>query len=1027
MKANYAVSYESGTLTVTPRALRITTPNKDAYYTGRGLTCTENYAQEGLLPGHRIRVTASTELVKAGRVPNEFEIAIDRVDDGTPVASGNYTVTYTYGYLEVRPARIPVRTPNQRREYNGTPFSYTNMVISGIPADHRWEPKEGTVPSITNVGSIQNEFEICIYNAAGEDVTESCFVLNYQYGTLTVDKRSITVTSDNEEDPFIYDGTAQSYSREKFLASTTLPAGHSMVLTTLGSITLPTEQGVNRVLDAVVLDAEGNDVTFNFDITLQDGTLYMDPRPITVKPEDAEKEYDGRPLTCSIPVVSSQYDFPLVEGHTITIVTNGSQTEINSIPAPNEIVSWEIRDAAGNIVNDYYSVTLEPGTLTVTRHKISIKTKGATKVYDGTPLSCPEFEILSGQLAENHRLVLIGDPVQLVDVGQQSNLLEFMVVDENGDDVTDIGYVLVREDVGMLEITPRPITLETPSAAKSFDGQPLMSPGLSVAVGDLAAGHLLSPNEDFSSITAPGMIDNTCTFTITDENGNDVMGNYEVEVEWGTLEVRSDGYLDESGELTKDPLPEMDMNEENTIRVFGSASGTVYLRFKSFGDYTGLGFSSVSDPYVFSDGMSNPQTWMSAILQQAGYQEASLKVELPKMQYLSPYYLMTGGLRGDDTQFHEIQQEYEVLYVPGTMTDALMRPESLPADMAEDELLYREYVYAQYLQVPDYMSIQLWETIEKNRLRGDSFRQTVYNVANYVSRLIPYDQNFDSIPAEQQDIVSYFLTEMDSAICQHYAAAATMLYRALGIPARYCVGYVAETVENEWTEIGPESAHAWVEIYVDGKGWIPVEVTNGYATEVRDRLEFKPYDIRVTYDGKAHGPVAGQFWETTGTLPTGYSVVDVVFEGAQVDAGYYTTRIRSLRILDPYGNDVTETFDISYASADLIIDAIEIVVQTGSCQVSFDGMEHGNTEWSVVSGTLADGHVLEAAVTMTLRDPGERENLLEYLTITDKHGNVVFHGTAGYDEYGNKFDTITGQQGNYVIVAEYGTLTVTWK
>ena len=55
-----------------------------------------------------------------------------------------------------------------------------------------------------------------------------------------------------------------------------------------------------------------------------------------------------------------------------------------------------------------------------------------------------------------------------------------------------------------------------------------------------------------------------------------------------------------------------------------------------------------------------------------------------------------------------------------------------------------------------------------------------------------------------------FLESYREGICQHYATAATAMYRALGIPARYVVGYMGQTEAGEWTEITLKDAHAWV-------------------------------------------------------------------------------------------------------------------------------------------------------------------------------------------------------------------------
>ena len=59
----------------------------------------------------------------------------------------------------------------------------------------------------------------------------------------------------------------------------------------------------------------------------------------------------------------------------------------------------------------------------------------------------------------------------------------------------------------------------------------------------------------------------------------------------------------------------------------------------------------------------------------------------------------------------------------------------------------------------------------------------------------------------------------------HFASAAVLLLRQLGIPARYVSGFTAELSADETVNVPDSAAHAWVEIYLDGFGWYPVEVT----------------------------------------------------------------------------------------------------------------------------------------------------------------------------------------------------------
>lgn len=62
-----------------------------------------------------------------------------------------------------------------------------------------------------------------------------------------------------------------------------------------------------------------------------------------------------------------------------------------------------------------------------------------------------------------------------------------------------------------------------------------------------------------------------------------------------------------------------------------------------------------------------------------------------------------------------------------------------------------------------------------------------------------------------------------------------MMFRYMGIPARYVEGYVITSSDQTRLDNGEvqalvkdESAHAWPEIYITGLGFVPVEVTPGY-------------------------------------------------------------------------------------------------------------------------------------------------------------------------------------------------------
>ena len=85
------------------------------------------------------------------------------------------------------------------------------------------------------------------------------------------------------------------------------------------------------------------------------------------------------------------------------------------------------------------------------------------------------------------------------------------------------------------------------------------------------------------------------------------------------------------------------------------------------------------------------------------------------------------------------------------------------------------------------------------------------SVAEYIQGAAEYDLQYDTALDGEEDVAVAFLRDYKRGICRHYASAATLLLRSLGIPARYTIGYAGQTAAGEWTDISAENAHAWAE------------------------------------------------------------------------------------------------------------------------------------------------------------------------------------------------------------------------
>ena len=117
----------------------------------------------------------------------------------------------------------------------------------------------------------------------------------------------------------------------------------------------------------------------------------------------------------------------------------------------------------------------------------------------------------------------------------------------------------------------------------------------------------------------------------------------------------------------------------------------------------------------------------------------------------------------------------------------------------------------------------------------------------------------------KQDFLRYTFEQTKNGYDVHYATAATLMLRYLGVPARYVEGYYMSVDEmrnvkaGQPVKIKKKQAHAWTEYYLDGVGWIPFEVTPGY-TDKED--EQKLSDILSGTNGK--GGAAGKLYQKSG-------------------------------------------------------------------------------------------------------------------------------------------------------------------
>ena len=312
---------------------------------------------------------------------------------------------------------------------------------------------------------------------------------------------------------------------------------------------------------------------------------------------------------------------------------------------------------------------------------------------------------------------------------------------------------------------------------------------------------------------------------------------------------------------------------------------TLYLCGFSGGEYTGGDWSRSSDEEVLEKVIRDADGWKSLLA--SGWQPGdfsifyhqmyvamnvfsgaaeevdSLTIQHSNGEYnmeniYSPYYgaYLNSNL-SDDTakedkyyEFYYFEQKdmqvdwefnLEAYFEQLGVTNEFV-PENYILQLEENRKLYRKLqtdymaqIREFYTQVPTGILPRLTALVEENPLTE------LDEITAFILYTLHSNASYSMTPGGaplNQDIVEYFLFERKEGFCEHFAAAATLMYRLYGIPARYVTGYKVEPSdfkEQKFSDIlgtlvtqavvTDEAAHAWVEIFLEDYGWTPIEVT----------------------------------------------------------------------------------------------------------------------------------------------------------------------------------------------------------
>lgn len=179
---------------------------------------------------------------------------------------------------------------------------------------------------------------------------------------------------------------------------------------------------------------------------------------------------------------------------------------------------------------------------------------------------------------------------------------------------------------------------------------------------------------------------------------------------------------------------------------------------------------------------------------------------------------------------------------------------------AQNRLNYRKLLRIQryYTRLPDTITPRMIELTQEIIRNADTPFEKALSIESYLQNNFGYTLRPPYTP-EGMDFVDNFLFDLRIGYCTYFATAMAVMGRIAGLPTRYVEGFLLPPfpIEDDMFEVRQSNAHAWVEVYFPGVGWItfdptpPIEV---YFAEVGI--------VPGVTDGIFYEDYMAQYWET---------------------------------------------------------------------------------------------------------------------------------------------------------------------
>lgn len=482
------------------------------------------------------------------------------------------------------------------------------------------------------------------------------------------------------------------------------------------------------------------------------------------------------------------------------------------------------------------------GQINLMKENITIQTRSLDLTYNGeSQIKTTSEARYEGDLSFGDTFITTPTETEYFNAGISKNKIAYKILDRNGHDVTTNYNVI--ENFGTVTVKPRSITLSTNVNANTLNDSGILEHEQLIVGGDgvaptdrITAKYKREFDGTYYSLKLKlNRVENTIQNRI-------VTKNYIDATNFGSLDSLPDIDLpDDIG------LPNTDLNMGadidagplgDPINIFTYKStkpGLHYFRGESFGDYDAtndrfnpaVGYNNTYNTY-------NPNDFFLKTLKNNKGEKREIEIEYLKTAQFKDYDFVPYFYEGNESQENDL---YYKLYkdsenkvrctsywsIPQTNLDYYQGLTNYDPMFRREEENYYNFVQMNYTACPYELNNALDEFLNNNNLTNLSLDQFDKKLSKIISRDFTY--KLSGYEAENNKLDG-FINRDKYGNCQNFASAATLLYRKIGYPARYITGFVDVLKEaNVEKKITQFNAHAWVEIYLKGVGWIPLEYT----------------------------------------------------------------------------------------------------------------------------------------------------------------------------------------------------------